>query len=1107
MTPFDKVRWQFPDVVWERGLLIFYNRAVTALAYDDDDDVWNARVLGSSPQPYAVWLGFEDDDDTPDNELITLDGDCDCPSPKPCKHLAAVACAVMKDMNAPGPAATPQQPRLTASPAAFEQWAMSTERALQHRAPPSTSPSTTSLRFVVTIDTAIHREARPRVVISAWSAALRRGGGRPIVQPYDLDACVRRRLSSRPAWIDDGDCTTWFRLHAATRHEIAASMYAGSATMVAFDATGAELFAEIVATGRCHLYTPEGLRLGGAPPRPGRVGWQLDDEGRQTLHIEPADRDDDAGWRLLPLAPLHYIEPETGLCGPITLDVATAAQPWLTTVPAVEPEWSAALPSAIQRALQTAGVPAPLELEATAPHRGTPVPVLRLHARGHGRDKQPTATLGFDYDGIAITPTDRRSRLVRIDGTKVERIDRDLEAETRARQELARHGLFGEASALTMPDDGGWYDLARTTVPALETAGWRVEIDDDFEWTALGVDDWYANARDDDTDREAWFLELGVVVAGERINILPAIVAAIRTGTITRERLRVAERPLIVSLADGRRIELDRARLQMMLDVLVELHGDGALHDGELRLVKLDAPRIDALVGFTWEIGPRLRAFADRLRSGPVTSAHPPPGLAATLRDYQLHGLSWLQWLRDGELGGILADDMGLGKTIQALAHVLLEKQAGRLAHPVLVVAPRSVLHNWQREAERFTPDLRVAIHHGPFRHAITAALETWDIVITTYALLQRDELLAQTHWHLVVLDEAQAIKNPTAKVSIAARALHADQRICMTGTPMENNLGDLWSLMSFVNPGLLGSSRQFTSWYRTPIEKHGDVGRFDAMCRRIAPFLLRRTKAQVLTELPPKTEVVLNAELDGPQRDLYESVRLMMEKRVRDELGRRGLARSRIIVLDALLKLRQVCCDPQLVKLARAAAVRSSAKLDLLLELVEELVGEGRRALVFSQFTTMLAIIERELDARHIPWLSITGKTVHRQAIVDRFQTGEVPILLVSLKAGGTGLNLTAADTVIHYDPWWNPAVEAQATDRAHRIGQDQPITVYRLICEGTVEERMLALQAKKSALIRGVHDSAERRAGAGLALDEHDIAALLAPIGEDGRGHSPRS
>jgi SNF2 family DNA or RNA helicase len=332
--------------------------------------------------------------------------------------------------------------------------------------------------------------------------------------------------------------------------------------------------------------------------------------------------------------------------------------------------------------------------------------------------------------------------------------------------------------------------------------------------------------------------------------------------------------------------------------------------------------------------------------------------------------------------------------------------------------------------------------------------------------------------------------------VSIAARKLDARHRICMTGTPMENNLGDLWSLMSFANPGLLGTPKQFTTWYRTPIERQGATERFDALLGRVAPFMLRRTKAAVLAELPPKTEVVLEAVLEGPQRDLYESVRLTMEKRVREELAVRGLARSQIVVLDALLKLRQVCCHPPLTKLERARELVHGAKLELLLELVAELVAEGRRALVFSQFTAMLSVIERELDARSIRWLSITGATRQRQAIVDRFQAGEVPILLVSLKAGGTGLNLTAADTVIHYDPWWNPAVEAQATDRAHRIGQAQPVTVYRLICEGTVEERMLALQAKKAALLRGLQGGAEQRSRDGFALERADVDALLAPI-----------
>jgi len=318
-----------------------------------------------------------------------------------------------------------------------------------------------------------------------------------------------------------------------------------------------------------------------------------------------------------------------------------------------------------------------------------------------------------------------------------------------------------------------------------------------------------------------------------------------------------------------------------------------------------------------------------------------------------------------------------------------------------------------------------------------------------------------------------------------------------MTGTPMENNLGELWSLFAFAMPGRLGTPRNFNQWYRRPVERDGDFKRLDALSRRVAPFVLRRSKAQVLDELPPKTEVLLRAQLTRKQRDFYESVRMTMEKRVRKALHDRGLAKSHIVVLDALLKLRQVCCHPPLAKVAQAAQVGAGAKLALLWELLTELLAEGRRVLLFSQFTSMLSVIESGLVARKVSYLSITGRTRRRQAIVDEFQEGETPVLLVSLKAGGTGLNLTAADTVIHYDPWWNPAAEEQATDRAYRIGQTQPVTVYRLICEGTVEERMLSLQARKRTLTEGLQRDAERRSARGLALDEADLEALLAPAG----------
>jgi superfamily II DNA or RNA helicase len=801
---------------------------------------------------------------------------------------------------------------------------------------------------------------------------------------------------------------------------------------------------------------------------------------------------------VLPLLPLHYCEPGTGKCGPIELDVPDTVAPWLVGAPQVAAEASGRLPKPLRDTLAAWRVPAPERLELAPAKRGIPSPVLRLRAHADGARRSPYASLGFDYEGTPIDPEDPRASIVRVQGKHFVRIDRDREAEMKLRGRLRELGLTGAASAMTLADPSGWVELGRRGVDTLRSQGWRVTIDEDFEWSTVDVDGWYADAADDGSESEtpSWFLELGVVIEGERVNILPAIVAAIRAGKISRERIRLDAGPVLLPLPDGRRVAVAPARLQAMLDVLVELGDDKPLHEGTLPLRALDAARLEGLEGFELDITPKIARLVERLRQGPISELTPPVGLNAELRDYQLHGLAWLQWLHELQLGGILADDMGLGKTVQALADLLVEQRAGRLDRPALVVAPRSVLRNWEREAARFTPELRTTLYHGPARAAVLEHPEDWDLIITTYALLQRDEALLRTPWHIAILDEAQAIKNPTAKVAIAARKLDARHRLCMTGTPMENNLGDLWSLMTFANPGLLGSSRQFASWYRTPIERHGLVDRFTALLARISPFLLRRTKAAVLAELPPKTEVVLHAELDGPQRDLYESVRLTMEKRVRDELALRGLARSQIVVLDALLKLRQVCCHPPLTKLQAALELEHSAKLELLMELVVELVAEGRRALVFSQFTAMLAVIERELDKRQIRWLSITGKTVHRQEIVDRFQAGEVPILLVSLKAGGTGLNLTRADTVIHYDPWWNPAVEAQATDRAHRIGQAQPVTVYRLICEGTVEERMLALQARKAALMQGIQGGAEQRARDGFKLGASDIDALLAPI-----------
>ncbi|MDR3515878.1 MAG: DEAD/DEAH box helicase [Azospirillaceae bacterium] len=690
-------------------------------------------------------------------------------------------------------------------------------------------------------------------------------------------------------------------------------------------------------------------------------------------------------------------------------------------------------------------------------------------------------------------------------------------SETRARDVLLWQprrsqldGLAGKAAALVR--------LLDDVVPQLRAEGWTVNVAPGLEVRVADPDDeWIAQAveRSDDAGGHAtgsgrdWFdLSLGVMVDGERIELLPLLLPLLhqlpRNGDFNAlDRLVQAGRPVLATLPDGRVLRLPAIRVKGLITALYDLYRLGDTENGRtIRLERVRLGELEALAAATeaaqmrWCGAEQLRDCARHLCS-PVDpqTVVVPAGLAATLRPYQRQGLDWLQTLGRAGLGGILADDMGLGKTIQTLAHILCEKEAGRLVHPCLVVAPTSVIVNWRAEAARLAPGLRVLTLHGPDRMPAFEGIAAHDLVLTTYPLLVRDRaLLLEQAWHIVVLDEAQVIKNPQSQAAQVAVQLVARQRLCLTGTPLENNLDELWSLFRFLIPGLLGERAAFQQQFRIPIEREDDHERRALLARRVRPFLLRRTKPQVAADLPTKTEIREHIDLGGAQRDLYETIRVAMDQRVRSEVAAKGLARSRIVILDALLKLRQACCDPRLVKLPAAADVTVSAKLDRLMEMIRELVAEGRRILVFSQFTSMLALIHAEMVKAGIGSVSLTGATRDRAAPVARFQAGEVPVFLISLKAGGTGLNLTAADTVIHYDPWWNPAVERQATDRAHRIGQDKPVFVYKLVTVGTVEESILALQARKQALADAILDDDAALTG---SFEDAEVMRLFAPLG----------
>ena len=522
------------------------------------------------------------------------------------------------------------------------------------------------------------------------------------------------------------------------------------------------------------------------------------------------------------------------------------------------------------------------------------------------------------------------------------------------------------------------------------------------------------------------------------------------------------------------------------------------LSQNERKIDRYDAQQLFDLehtLGMAWQMPEKLKTFSEKLKAGYQSNLPTPQGFIGELRPYQQQGLAWLQFLAQTEHGGVLADDMGLGKTAQTLAHILMEKQAGQLTErPVLIVAPTSLMHNWQKETEKFTPELSVLLLHGANRHDDFDKIKQHDIVLTTYPLVVRDEEILKNHqFHQIILDEAQNIKNPHSKSAQVLRSLTAKHRLCLTGTPMENHLGELWSLFYFLMPGFLGSQDVFNKHYRHPIEKKGDNRKRERLVNRIKPFMLRRLKTDVAKELPPKTTIEVNIDMNDEQSKLYEAVRATMQDSIKQIIAQQGFKRSQIQILDALLKLRQVCCHPSLLNLDSLpkgkSAVKSkamhSAKLDYLIETVVDMVAEGRKILIFSQFTSMLALIEQRLHSENIGFSKLTGKTKKRSEAIEAFQSGQVPVFLISLKAGGVGLNLTTADTVIHYDPWWNPAAEDQASDRAWRIGQDKPVFVYKLITNQSIEEKILTMQKNKAELAQSIL-SADHEGDIKLSEDE---------------------
>jgi superfamily II DNA or RNA helicase len=651
--------------------------------------------------------------------------------------------------------------------------------------------------------------------------------------------------------------------------------------------------------------------------------------------------------------------------------------------------------------------------------------------------------LSFDYGGCAVAAGTPGWAVLRMDAPRV--VARDAGAESAAADRLR---ALGVRTIQGYRGDVPQLELTPSRLPRLSAAllaeGWLIERDGALhrapDRLRLGV----RSGID-------WFDLEGAAEFGDRSVPLPDLVAALERGA---ETIDLGDGTLGVIPEDWKR------RLALVSSGTPS--GAGAVRFTRGQAVLLDAlleahPAADVDRQFA-ELRARLHAFAG------VRAEVAPPLFEGRLRSYQQDGLGWMRFLREFGFGGVLADDMGLGKTVQLLA-LLESRRAEAVGRPSLVVVPKSLVFNWKEEAARFTPTLRVLDHTGLGRKREAPDFAGFDVVLTTYGVLRRDILaLKDVAFDYVVLDEAQAVKNASTGSAKAVRLLTGAHRLALSGTPVENHVGELASILEFTNPGLLGRTRAFQRDGR----ELGLEGRA-LLARTIRPFVLRRTKEQVAADLPPRTEQVLHCRLDAPQRSSYDALRDHYRDSLLRRVDREGMARSKMHVLEALLRLRQAACHPGLVDPARAG--EDSAKMDTLLARLRELRREGHKALVFSQFTRLLALVQPRLQAHEIPFAYLDGRTRDRAARVRAFQEDpHCGVFLVSLKAGGLGLNLTAASYVFILDPWWNPAVEAQAIDRTHRIGQTRAVFAYRLIAEDTVEEKILQLQESKRELARAL-------------------------------------
>ena len=1023
----------FDAVTFHRAQAYLQAGKVVKLEYNSDLSDISAQVWGAAFTPYRQFITLKHNADG-----WQLQNRCTCPVGANCKHVLAVLLRLQRDY---------QQHKLQLEQQPVRQLNQWFEQVEQSLAPAETEKDV--VLYLLSYGQA-GLQLSPRRVRRSKKGGYTKGV--PIGK-YDLVTPVI------PHWIEQQDyrLLSYFRAQSVRELPLLEGDW------------GYQLLQQLLASERC-FFSEARYAVSRGPKRALRFSWHNSAAGQQLLwQLDDADRD----FELVYTDPPYYLDTSYYQLGELDTTLTGSQLKLLNKMPPVPANALTSTISRLQQLFHQTSLPLP-EAAGLTQVRSRAKPVLQLKMLPHksrGR-AEPTAILQFQYDSHLLPLNLHSAQTELQQGNETIFVKRDRAGEVAALEQLLALELtqlptlappYSDLSAFGVgegPDNPLLWQPLLDALPQLAQQGWHIARDDNFNLDIL-TDKAYLQVQDNAVGGFA--LAIAVDIDGNQVPLLPLISQWLR-----QHGLPDADKPIWLSLPQGK-LALPVTLIQPFIDTIIELlNPNKAQFSLDLPAYKAALLPAETAADIQFLNAGRAKRLSALLHNFSGISPCPPPaGLQAELRDYQLQGLSWLCFLREYGLGGILADDMGLGKTLQTLALLLTLKQRGELAHPALIICPTSLLGNWLAEAARFTPQLRVLQIHGHKRQGLFNQLAEYDLIVTSYPLVVRDYKYYQQHkLAAVILDEAQHIKNAGSQAAKAVRMLKAEFKLALSGTPLENHLGELKSIFDFVLPGLLGNDSHFNQVYRKPIEKHGDAERANALKARVAPFMLRRTKAQVAAELPEKTEIVQLLELESDQRNLYESIRLVMETKVRELFVQKGVAASQIQFLDALLKLRQACCDARLVPVEHARSVQSNAKLQWLRDTLPDMLEEGRNILIFSQFASMLTLIEDELKPLHIRYSKLTGQTKQRQQQIDAFQQGETRVFLISLKAGGTGLNLTAADTVIHYDPWWNPAAEAQATDRAHRIGQQKAVFVYKLIASNTVEQKVQLLQQHKRQL-----------------------------------------